>query len=628
MPRGTMRTIYYLATGAVIAAAGVAVYAQLPTAPPPRPVNPPAVPLVPTSAPGLGLPDLPPVTAPPSAEMPPLAGTPGDSRPPARPDRSPARQDPPQVPPAAAVPAVPAPVPGVPPVPSVPVPPMPELAKVAPPAVPVPPVASEPVPVPVSPPAAVPVPPVSVPSVPVVPVPPPPLPAPEAGVPPVAVPTPIAEEPTAAVAIPEAPAPKPVQARQPATPLPTPRPVPNVPPPPELAPAVPAPTTPPGDSRPPARQEAHPPAAAAPARPTNQKIVLLQDGKLVEGIVTERDDKVVVRQGAIDRTFPKDQVQFVATGKDEVYKFQLARVTPTDAAARLKLARWCMFGGLREQALQEAREVLKLEPTNPAARDMARSLEESLRLFPEGGPPAAAPKAEAPSPAPAAAEPEPEIAPEAAATFPARVQPVLANLCMDCHARPDHASCFKLAKLTAGYDAGPQVTRQNLKAVAAQLRKDNPGASPFLVKAATPHGGMKEPAFAGRHAGALRVLEAWVYSAVGSQAAPPANPLPPAPAAGLPAVPPPSGLPPAESKPVSPAGLPAVPPPPGLPPAIPVIPPADPDPKPVIPPAGEKQTPFGVDAKLLPGPDSASGGEPVDEFDPSVFNRAVHPGGK
>jgi hypothetical protein len=345
-------------------------------------------------------------------------------------------------------------------------------------------------------------------------------------------------------------------------------------------------------------------------------------------------------------------VQLVAAGKDEVYKFQLARVTPTDAAARLKLARWCMFGGLREQALQEAREVLKLEPGNPAARDMTRSLEESLRLFPEGGPPAAAPKAAAPTPTPAVAEPEPEVAPEAAATFPARVQPVLANLCMDCHARPDYAGCFKLAKLTAGYDAGPQATRQNLRAVAAQLRKDNPGASPFLVKAATPHGGMKEPAFAGRHAGALRALEAWVYAAVGSQPAPaanpapppaatpataaPVNPLPPAPATGLPAVPAPPGLPPAEPKLVAPPGLPAVPPPPGLPPAetgakpaIPVIPPADPDPKPAIPPAGEKGTPFGVDAKPLPppGPDPANTGEAVDEFDPSVFNRAVHPGG-
>jgi hypothetical protein len=224
---------------------------------------------------------------------------------------------------------------------------------------------------------------------------------------------------------------------------------------------------------------------------------------------------------------------------------------------------------------------------------------------------------------------------------------------MDCHARPDYAGCFKLAKLTAGYDAGPQATRQNLKAVAAQLRKDNPGASPFLVKAATPHGGMKEPAFAGRHAGALRALEAWVYAAVGSQPAVPTNPatqatpapaavtparpLPPAPATGLPAVPPPPGLPPAESKPTSPPVLPAVPPPPGLPPAeagakpaLPAIPPADPDPKPTAPPAGEKGTPFGVDAKPLPptGPDPAGAGEPVDEFDPSVFNRAVHPGGK
>src|SRR5205823_6659680 len=42
MPRGTMKTSYYLAAAAVLAAAGVAVYARLPV-----PAAPPAVPVVP-----------------------------------------------------------------------------------------------------------------------------------------------------------------------------------------------------------------------------------------------------------------------------------------------------------------------------------------------------------------------------------------------------------------------------------------------------------------------------------------------------------------------------------------------------------------------------------------------------
>src|SRR5262249_11031095 len=50
MPRGTMKTSYYLAAAAVFAAAGVAVYAQLPQVPPPLP---PANPAPPAKTPSL-----------------------------------------------------------------------------------------------------------------------------------------------------------------------------------------------------------------------------------------------------------------------------------------------------------------------------------------------------------------------------------------------------------------------------------------------------------------------------------------------------------------------------------------------------------------------------------------------
>ena len=112
------------------------------------------------------------------------------------------------------------------------------------------------------------------------------------------------------------------------------------------------------------------------------KFAVLKDDKLIEGTVGVSDDKVIVRQGALDRPFHKSQVQFVAADKDEVYRFMLAKVPANDVAARLKVARWCMFSGLREQALTEAREVQKLQPNNSSAADMVRSLELSLQQFP------------------------------------------------------------------------------------------------------------------------------------------------------------------------------------------------------------------------------------------------------
>lgn len=118
------------------------------------------------------------------------------------------------------------------------------------------------------------------------------------------------------------------------------------------------------------------------------KYVVLKDDKLIEGTVRVSGDTVIVRQGALDRPFAKSQVQFVGLNRDEVYKFMLAKAPAADPAARLQVARWCMFSGLREQALAEAQEVLKLNPKDTSAKSMVRSLELSLKEYP----PADAPK--------------------------------------------------------------------------------------------------------------------------------------------------------------------------------------------------------------------------------------------
>ena len=100
-------------------------------------------------------------------------------------------------------------------------------------------------------------------------------------------------------------------------------------------------------------------------------------------------------------------------------------------------------------------------------------------------------------------EPEPDVSPEGATSFVTRAQPILANQCMECHARPDHASAFKLIRVT-GFEVGPQATHANLRAVASQLKKDDPANSPLLTKALTAHGGMKQPPFVSRQATAFR----------------------------------------------------------------------------------------------------------------------------
>jgi hypothetical protein len=283
--------------------------------------------------------------------------------------------------------------------------------------------------------------------------------------------------------------------------------------------------------------------------PTGKYVVLKSDKlgtKLIEASVIVVGEKAIVRQGSFDRQLPKADLLFVGETKNEVYRFMLAKVSATDAKARLDLARWCMFAGLRDEALAEAREILKLQPGNTSAADMARSLEESIKQFPlDGSTPATKPQGGTL----VAVEAEVDVTAEGASSFASRAQPVLANQCMDCHARPDYPGAFKLIRIT-GFEVGPQSTKANLRATATQLKKDDPLNSPLLTKALVAHGGMKQPAFGSRQATAFLVLEAWTLQAVTQPVQqmlqptqpviPPSAPTPqmPAPVAPQPVLPP------------------------------------------------------------------------------------------
>lgn len=677
-----MRTTYYLVTAAALVVAALTVYAQFPDLN--RPVPPPATAAAPTDVPRLVLPPvalppdeplvMPAVTA--SKESPALPPVPAvDPVKPPLPTATPAGHTepvPPVVPavPSSTVPptpsdsippvppavlpvpssADPAAVPPPPVTPAVPPPASTELPAVSPPSVPVPPAPSA------TPPA-----PLTAAEVPVVPLPKPDVPA-AAPVPPAPVTPPalpVAKPDAPAVqppAIPSAPANPPAPTlKPPAQPSLVPPPAPFPAPTPVLQPPVPAPAA---GTQPPAQPEALP----------GTKYVVLKDDKVIEGAVTLRGDAVVVREGALDRSFTKGQVQFVGDSRDDVYKFMLAKVPATDMAARLKVARWCMFSGLREQALTEAREVQKLQPANADAAGLVRSLELSLQQFPPGGAAKMATPAAPTFPAdlsgrpsaPAAVEPEPDVTPEAANLFATKVQVFLANQCVDCHAKPD-AGRFVLTRVDPA-NAGHHATKANLRAVAGQLRKDEPAASPLLVKTLIAHGGQKVPAVPSRQAAAYQTLEAWAALAVGAPtmgapAAPPAA-LPAAPTAAVPASPttpalPPVAAPAAEPLPVLPpvanptapavptapalpAAEPVLPPVvPAVPPAVPMIPAADPlvPPVPAVPPVAPAAPPLPKPTAPPIPPASASGfgttsppkppvtGPAGDEFDPAGFNK-------
>ena len=361
--------------------------------------------------------------------------------------------------------------------------------------------------------------------------------------------------------------PKNSEAGQPTTatpPLPKPREVPNT------ASQVPVPQ--PRESSPNVAVSSEPPKATkAPEVPHlgSRQYVILKNRKLIAGQVRMEGDTVIVREGALDRRWPKAEVLGIADDEQAVWHVLRKQIPDEDLPARMALARWLMFQGLREQALAEARSIVQHDPLHKHAQELVQTLELSLQQFPPQG--RATPQGMGGQMLSDWSQ-ELRLTNQGILSFATQAQPVLANQCMDCHARADYSGPFRLTRVS-GFEVGWQHTWQNLRAVAAQLNRQEPTQSPLLLKALSAHGMMKQPAFPSRQSPGFKALEAWVLSAV-PQPIPPS--IPPASDVDTPSPPSSEGHEPGkiptsnsqDSHPrldkasPSPGPLPAVPPPP------------------------------------------------------------------
>jgi hypothetical protein len=363
-----------------------------------------------------------------------------------------------------------------------------------------------------------------------------------------------------------------------------------------------------------------PPAPTVPAPAATGKVLVLDNHQLVDGeAIVRAGDQYRVRRTIGEATIPAARVLAVVEDAAAAYRFLAARAKPKDPDDRLRLARWCLANGLRAQALAEARAALQLSPNHREAQRVVKGLEASLAAARATPPPAPAPRTDFASDVPAV-EPElPEFNPDSLGLFVTKVQPILMNACASCHAT-DRGGEFKLVRT---YGTGNRrSTQANLAATLALLKRDDPAASPLLVKAVVPHGTSPVPPLTSRNVPPYRLLEAWVKYAVAapgttapdlavvSRPAPPETAPPAATPAGPPAEAPKGPTPFAEAGKSSPPSPDLVPPP---------ILPAPPPVKPQTPPPGDAP-PAVVPINRPPAPKPSG-----DPFDPDVFNRQMHP---
>lgn len=244
----------------------------------------------------------------------------------------------------------------------------------------------------------------------------------------------------------------------------------------------------------------------------NDRYILLNNGRVMAGQVSQdaQGYMVVGRNGRIHA--PYEYVRLVADTLHDVYRQQRdARPEPVTVQDRLDLARWCISYSLYDEARLELKQVLRGEPQQAEARQMLKKLAEILR--PDTSDEQSAPTRTLDGYLVPQAESLGSLSKDAAATFTAKVQPILVNKCGNarCHGVASE-NAFRLVHVRSGVNSHRIHTERNLAALSPYLDLQHPADSPLLAIPRGSHGGGAS-VFGG--AGGERqfdILREWVYS--------------------------------------------------------------------------------------------------------------------
>ena len=108
-------------------------------------------------------------------------------------------------------------------------------------------------------------------------------------------------------------------------------------------------------------------AVAKPADAKAPKLVLLNDGRILSGVVSESEDDgmIVVTQPVGVMKFPERKIVRAFDSIQEIHQYKCDQVPEGDMDEQLKLAQWCMSKDLVAEAQGHLKNIL--------ARSQARS---------------------------------------------------------------------------------------------------------------------------------------------------------------------------------------------------------------------------------------------------------------
>ncbi|MDR3637467.1 MAG: hypothetical protein P4L84_26925 [Isosphaeraceae bacterium] len=289
-----------------------------------------------------------------------------------------------------------------------------------------------------------------------------------------------------------------------------------------------------GIADPPASNPPDQASSAAPVSESEDAVLLMSDGKVFRGKVSETAKGYLLKQKGNSLPLRRETVQGIFHTLDEAYRFQADHVPARDPDEQMKLARWCMTNNLTAEAKIHLKVVAALSPKSPAKRMLEGIELAEARLTPKDTEIQRA-GAEVPremnlgatkparriglSAPPQIFDLPQGLAVRRANDFAIYVQPVLQRTCAGCH-NETYAGEFQLIQIRSKHDRTPEVFRMNLDATLRLVDPENPGKSELLSSSLRPHGNgpRKRPIFLGSNDPDYRVLSTWVNSLKSPQA--------------------------------------------------------------------------------------------------------------
>ena len=245
-------------------------------------------------------------------------------------------------------------------------------------------------------------------------------------------------------------------------------------------------------------------------RAVRDRYVLLTDGKLIPGIVSETESEYVIEQRVGTMHFPKKRVEGAFDSVRKAYEYRLSQLPDRDSEERMKLALWCLHLKLTVEAGQLLESVLELNPKNTQAKAMQVSLAQAeKRLERQRDPEVRRTDGERPADGrpdaldsavlrnaqrglgvkdlPVIFDLPLPLAIKRTEEFTKYVHPLLQVYCAKCH-DAQYQGEFQLVSTKARADRTSNALRANLDATLRLIDPANPSRSELLSVTLRPHG--------------------------------------------------------------------------------------------------------------------------------------------